>query len=546
MSASAVIRGVLGVTLLVHQGSAQSSPTSSPVTTASIANPQVVYVTKYKGTWCNGPIDTIVGYPLGECIQTVDESGVPIGGMKLSKATTSLQTIINIQTYSSITCGDAGTSPVQWWNTLRSSGNQQSKALDALAIYNGAFDVTAVDSCTEDTYAGVSFQTTLGAVAPTVSSPNPNNYPAMKISSYVPACKNSQAFGAPVVTYESVMNTCYSTGESELFHHDTYSLPGYPTMMPTPASMLPKASSTLPAETVMGLQSANAVCINGLITEQYYANPVCSPVETDMIGYAVSKGPNQCISAFADMQIPGVAMPPQLWGTTTTQGVDMIYYAGGYKLVTCSGGDPVPANAGETSTGWAYTAAFTGPACTGELEAMHMGHPTNLCIYDAMTQGGVMYKCDTSGGGGYTAYYYEDPGCTKASSQSGVTQGSSVVASQDYPGSCQTDPSTFSPKMKFHKSPNFASQMNMCLDNSPRLPVGLGVTMIKKENADCTGRTVGFWSLSFGAHNTTDFSQISQHPTSNPQVYSTLSCTSDTCKLGGYGQFAIRTRSAEC
>jgi len=302
--------------------------------------------------------------------------------------------------------------------------------------------------------------------------------------------------------------------------------------------MAPTVSSTLPSDSVMNLQSAAAVCINGLISEQYFSNAMCQTVDpTTMIGYGVSVGPNFCVNGKADMQIPGVAMFPQAFGVTTTgfPGTHNQYYVGPRKLVTCSQGDPVPPNAAQTPTGWAYTAAFTGPGCTGTLEGMHEGHPTGMCLYDPRTQGGVMYSCDSSGGaGGYTASYFDDPGCTIASTTAGIVSGSHVAATMTYTGDCQSDPSTFSPKMGGRHSPNFASQQNMCDDSSPRLPEGLGVTVVKKENNDCTGRTVGFWSLSFGAHNVTDFVHITGE-TTNPQVYTTLSCDGSTCEwlLGG-------------
>ena len=517
------------------QGQAPAPAPPPAPNTATLANPAVVYLTKYKGTWCTGPVETVMAYPLNQCIQAVSASGVVMGAMKLSVQKSQLATVINYQPFTSATCGDPSPQPpTRWLNTVRSSGSSPVLASD---IFGGAWVVPNVDQCTNGQYAaaGTSFMATLGATAPTVSAPNPANFPGMKISSYVPNCRNVAGFASPVVMYEAVMSTCFSTGQSQLFTRPSSSTgraAGYPTLQPTSFVQAPTISSTLPSDTVMNLQSSNAVCINGLISEQYFSNAVCSTEDpTTMIGYGVSKGPYSCVSGKADMQVPGVAMYPQIYGVAASGGLYNQFYAGPYKLVTCSQGDPVPANPTQSATGWAYTAAFTGEDCTGSLEAMHEGRPTGICLYDEQTKGGVMYTCDSADGGGYTAYYYDDPGCTQASTTAGVMSGSSVSASMQYPGECQTVPALFTPAMHGHHAPNFASQMNMCDDSTGgRLPVGLGVTIIKKEFNDCTGRTQSFWSLSFGAHNVSNFGYVPGQ-TSNPDVYSTLSCSSDQCQF---------------
>ena len=104
--------------------------------------------------------------------------------------------------------------------------------------------------------------------------------------------------------------------------------------------------------------------------------------------------------------------------------------------------------------------------------------------------------------------------------------GTTTASSQSFPGSCQTNPGQFSPKMTWGRTPNFGSQMNVCIAQKAA-PVGLGVTMMKTENADCSGRQLGFFSLAFGDHNVTNQIAV-PNETTDPPVYTSLSCSQDS------------------
>lgn len=204
------MRGFLALSLLATTVMAQPAPSaaSAPLT-AGIANPQVLYVTRYDGTYCSGPINTVTAYPIGQCITVTDASGVAVGGFKIIITKAGGQTIANYQKFSSNVCGDAGTTYTQWISTSYTP-------LDLEGIYNGGSYIPPIDTCTDTKFAGVSFKATLDGTAPTAARPNPLAFPGMKISAYVPGCKNAASFTYPVVVYRSIMNTCYSTGRTTL------------------------------------------------------------------------------------------------------------------------------------------------------------------------------------------------------------------------------------------------------------------------------------------------------------------------------------------
>jgi hypothetical protein len=320
-----------------------------------------------------------------------------------------------------------------------------------------------------------------------------------------------------------VMNTCQSTGAVTLVSPITVSTPATaptPSAAPLPTSA-PTMPPTVPATTVMGLQSVTSVCVNGIISEQYFANPTCSyTVQEQLLGYAMSQGPGICVKANADMQMPGDAMPTMLYQGS---GLNNQRYAGPYKLVTCSSGDPVPANANQVADGWVYTAGYSSRDCSGTPAAMFQGKPTSVCIFDPATNGGVIYKCQPGGTNGYVAYFYTDPGCTQPST-------ATPNGEAPFTGGCQTNPNMFSPKMQWIKTPNFNSQQNMCQAGAAR-PLGLGVSMVQYESAGCAGRSIGFLSLAFGVHNTSGQASLPMgtKTTSNPQTYSTVTCTGSYC-----------------
>jgi len=440
--------------------------------------------------------------------------------MKLSTLPSPGNMVIQYTTFKSSTCGDSGGATQQWSTT------SSMPSITSAQVLAGASPVPAVDQCTDNTYAsaGASFRTTLGAVAPSAANPNPLNFPAMRISSYVPASASgstcAQNYATPVVVYESVMNTCQSTGAVTLVSPITVSSSVASAPSPSPPSSAPTLPPTVPAQTVMGLQSLTSVCVNGIVSEQYFSNPTCSyDVQEELLGYAVTQGPGICVKGNADMQMPGDARYPMLY-----QGIALNYqlYAGPYKLVTCSSGDPVPPNANEAGDGWIYTAGYSSSDCSGPPQAMFQGKPTSVCIFDPATNGGVIYKCAPDGSDGYNAYFFTDPGCTKPATYTPNGEAS-------FPGGCQTNPSLFSPKMQWIKTPNFNSQQNLCQAGSAR-PLGLGVSMVQYESAGCAGRSIGFVSLAFGAHNTSGQVTLpGGTQTSNPQTFSTISCTGSYC-----------------
>ena len=509
---------------MLSLGNAQTpAATPSPLpTTATLANPAVVYITKFVGTWCTGAVSMVTAYPLGVCITTVNSAGIAVGGMKLSTLPSPGNMVIQYTTFKSSTCGDSGGATQQWLTT------SSMPSITSAQVLAGASPIPAVDQCTDNTYAsaGASFRTTLGTVAPSAANPNPLGFPAMRISSYVPASASgstcAQNYATPVVVYESVMNTCQSTGAVTLVSPITVASSIASAPSPSPPSSVPTLPPTVPVETVMGLQSLTSVCVNGIVSEQYFSNPTCSyDVQEQLLGYAATQGPSICVNGNADMQMPGAARYPMLF-----QGIALNYqmYAGPYKLVTCSSGDPVPPNANQAGDGWIYTAGYSSGDCSGSPQAMFQGKPTSVCIFDPATNGGVIYKCAPDGADGYSAFFFSDPGCTKPATYT-------PNGEAPFPGGCQTNPSLFSPKMQWIKTPNFNSQQNLCQAGSAR-PLGLGVSMVQYESAGCAGRSIGFVSLAFGSHNTSGQVTLpSGTQTSNPQTFSTLSCSGPYCAL---------------
>ena len=213
---------LLPLLALLATCAAQPAPSaSSAPLTAGIANPQVLYVTRYDGTYCSGPINTVTAYPIGQCITVTNAAGVAVGGFKIIITSAGGQTTANYQKFSSNVCGDAGTTYTQWISTSYTP-------LDLRGINNGGSYIPPIDTCTDTKFLGVSFKATLDATAPTAASPNPLGFPGMKISTYVPGCKNAASFAYPVVVYRSIMNTCYSTGVWPLSFSLFLSLPSFP------------------------------------------------------------------------------------------------------------------------------------------------------------------------------------------------------------------------------------------------------------------------------------------------------------------------------
>ena len=432
---------------MVGRTQAQAAPTPPAPLTAGIANPQVLYVTRYDGQFCSGPINTVTAYPIGQCITTVNAKGVVVGGAKVLITTAGGQTQANYQTFKSPVCGDTAGTYTLWSQT-------SYNPVDVQNILQGGSLIPNIDECTDNRLEGMSFRAWLDSTAPTAANPNPLNFPAMKISSYVPSCKSASTFASPVVVYRSVMNTCYTSGFDFSKGHTrpaTTTVNAAPTLTPTksiPANAYQPAS-TLP-QTIMGLQSASSVCVNGRITEQFFSNPVCSYSDmAEMIGYSISQGPGACVDGNADMEVPGVATYPMMYLSPAGSANSVQYFVGPYKLLSCSSGDPVPVsppnpkpscsmypsslippltlmitlctrtcypnpsptltlplplntvlhtnstpllqpNLNNAQTGWVYTAAFYSGDCSGNMEAMHEGKPTDVCIYNSDSTGSTM------------------------------------------------------------------------------------------------------------------------------------------------------------